>query len=180
MDKAAFEEIYRENADAVYQTALRYCENHYTAEEITQTVFMKLYVNLENINPKSINSWLLTTAKHMAINRKRHIKREILKENIEYAERKDIVIYDSLEDEYISSLYKEECRELVETIFSDLYSLNPRWYDAVTITYFLEKPQKEVADVMGVKLETLHSMLYRAKKWIRKNYKERFNHLDEE
>ena len=38
--------------------------------------------------------------------------------------------------------------------------MNPSWYEAVTITYVLEKPQKEVAEIMGVKLETLHSMLY--------------------
>ncbi|WP_420341682.1 sigma factor-like helix-turn-helix DNA-binding protein [[Clostridium] scindens] len=46
------------------------------------------------------------------------------------------------------------------------------------MTYVLEKPQKEVAEIMGVKLETLHSMLYRAKKWIRKHFEEQFDHLN--
>ena len=38
--------------------------------------------------------------------------------------------------------------------------------------YLLEKPQKEVAREMGISLEVLHSMLYRAKKWIRKKLRE--------
>ena len=38
---------------------------------------------------------------------------------------------------------------------------------------------KEVAEKMGVKLEVLHSMLYRAKQWIKKNYEEQFDRLSD-
>ena len=79
---------------------------------------------------------------------------------------------------FIRKLKERASRELVKDIFSALYDLNPSWYEAVTITYVLEKPQKEVAEIMGVKLETLHSMLYRAKKWIRKHFEEQFDHLN--
>ena len=80
---------------------------------------------------------------------------------------------------YLSEKLKERAsRGTCKDIFSALYDLNPSWYEAVTITYVLEKPQKEVAEIMGVKLETLHSMLYRAKKWIRKHFEEQFDHLN--
>ena len=55
--------------------------------------------------------------------------------------------------------------------------MNERWYEAVTLTYCLEKSQREVAEIMGVSVEVLHSMLYRAKKWIRKNYEDQFELL---
>ena len=58
-----------------------------------------------------------------------------------------------------------------------MFRVNERWYDAILLTYFLEKPQKEVADVMGISLENLHSTLYRARQWIRKHYEEQFQHL---
>lgn len=172
--KTAFDAVYGANADAVYYTALRYSRDEHTAEEITQTVFMKLYINMENINMEAVTSYLLSAAKHMALNYKRDRKRIILVEEID----EDMMVADSAEDEFVKRLYRKECCELAETIFAELYCVNERWYDAVMFTYLLEKPQKEVAEIMGVSLEVLHSMLYRAKKWIRKNFEEDFNHLN--
>lgn len=180
IDGDAFNAIYEGCADSVYYTALRYSGNHHVAEEISQTVFMELYANLGTVNDKAVTSWLLTSAKHMALNYKRGLKREVLcgdfmdDENEAYAADAD------LEEDFIRKLYEEGCKELTDNVFSDLYHLNPRWYSAITTTYFLEKPQKEVAEIMGVSLEVLHGMLYRARKWIRKNYREQYNHLHEE
>ena len=68
--------------------------------------------------------------------------------------------------------------EFRKGIFDALYRKNPRWYEAITITYVLDKPQKEVAEYMEVTLEVLHSILYRAKQWIRENYAEEYDHLN--
>ena len=177
--RAGFDAIYEENIESVYKTALFYSGNHHAAEEITQSVFMKLYVNIENVNLDAVNSWLLTTAKHMALNYQREIRREVLMEEVEVSD--ELVPYiPSPEDMVIQKLKKEEHRELAGNIFSELYRVNPRWYDAGTITYFLEKPRKEVAEIMGVNLDTLYSMLYRAKRWIKKNYEEQYGRLDDE
>ena len=70
-------------------------------------------------------------------------------------------------------------RHLADEIYLRLFEENKRWYDAIMAVYLLEKPQKEVAREMGISLEVLHSMLYRAKKWIRKNYEKRYRYLDE-
>lgn len=48
--KIAFDAVYEANAERVYRTALHYSDNNqYAAEEITQEVFLKLYMNMENI-----------------------------------------------------------------------------------------------------------------------------------
>ena len=179
MDEDAFDAIYKNSADSIYYTALRYCGNHHVAQEITQTVFMKLLEDLGGVEEKAVVSWLLISAKHMAINYKRGLEREVLYGDLLYEESEEFVSDYDLEEDFIRRLYKEECRELTENIFADLYHLNPRWYYALTITYYLGKPQKEVAEIMGMKIGTLHSVLHRAKKWIRKNYEEQFNHLHE-
>ena len=58
--KIAFDAVYEANAERVYRTALHYSDNnHYAAEEITQEVFLKLYMNMENINMKAINTWVI-------------------------------------------------------------------------------------------------------------------------
>lgn len=172
--KTAFDAIYEANVDCVFRTALYYSGNHHAAEEITQNVFVKLYVNMDDVNMDAVGTWLLTTAKHMALNYNRDNDRITLIEEVLF---KDEPV-ESLEDGFIRELCEKEHRELAENIFSELYRVNERWYDAVMITYFLEKPQKEVAETMGISLEGLHSMLYRAKRWIRKNYEEKYQRLD--
>lgn len=134
--KARFDAIYEENIERVYKTALFYSGNHHAAEEIAQTVFMKLYVNIENVNPDAVNSWLLTTAKHIALNYQRETRREVLMEEVEISD--ELVPHvPSPEDMVIQKLKREDNRELAGNIFSELYRVNPRWYDAITITYFL-------------------------------------------
>lgn len=175
--RTAFDAVYEENAQIVYKTALYYSGNCDTAEEITQAVFMKPYVSMENINMEAVDNWLIITAKHMAINIGRKGRREVLRENVTETGETDPASV-SPEEEFISRLRKREYRELAETIFTELFRVNERWYDAILLTYFLEKPQKEVADVMGISLENLHSTLYRARQWIRKHYEEQFQHLN--
>lgn len=180
IDEDAFDAIYKNNVDGVYYTALRYSGDHHAAEDITQTVFMKLYTELGNVNENAVGSWLLTSAKHMALNYKRGLKKEVLYSDFQCDENEKFSASTDLEKECIKGLHEKNCKELADNIFVELYHRNPRWYHALMVTYFLEKPQKEVAESMGVKLGALQGMLHRAKNWIKKNYKEQYNHLHED
>lgn len=179
-EKAVFDAIYENNSEIVYKVAMKYSGNHHAAEEITQNVFLKLYMNIEHINVEAAKPWLILTTKYMALNLKRDSAREYLVEDFSIEEGMNLTAaVEDPEDVFFEKIKDREIIKLKEDIFAALYEKNPRWYDAVTITYVLEKPQKEVADNMGVKLEVLHSMLYRAKKWIKENYKEEYDHLNE-
>ena len=173
-----FEKVYEENVSVVYRTALYYSKKEDVAEEITQEVFLKLYISKENVNAEAVNAWLVTTAKNMVRNRKRDGWHEILKGDIFEDEDSDLLVC-STEEGVMTVLHDREYHEFVEKIFSDLHRMNERWYDAITITYLLGKPQKEVAENMGVSLEVLHSTLYRAKKWIQRKYREEYDRLNE-
>jgi RNA polymerase sigma-70 factor (ECF subfamily) len=177
--EAVFDIIYERYSESVYRTARKYSGNHHNAEEIFQNVFLKLYLHIDHVDVDAAGKWLTLTAKNMALNYKRDHAREYLVEELCYEEENNFVdSEDDPENLFFRKLRDNQCKELTEDIFEALYRKNPRWYDAVTITYVLERPQKEVADVMGISLEVLHSMLYRAKKWIRKNYEEKYDHLD--
>ena len=174
--KAEIDRLYKENVSKVYRTALYYVEDHYVAEEIVQEVFLKLYDNLGDICMESVHAWLITTAKNMAKNYLIDSKWETPMEEVPEQE----VPYSSegLDAQLIEVFRQKECRELHDTIFADLYEKNSRWYEAVTVSYTLDKPQKEVAEKMGISVDTLYSTLYRAKQWIKKYYEEQFHQLD--
>ena len=180
--KSAFDTVYDANMENVYKVALHYSGNHDRAQDITQQVFMKLYINMENINMSHVEAWLKTTVKHIALNERkitaRRNRHEQLMADVESTVDK-VVYLESLEDSFASKLSIKERAELAEQIYADLYQKNERWYEAMTITYVLQKPQKEVAKTMGVSLSVLQMMLYRAKNWIRKHYQKQYDHLDE-
>ena len=137
---------------------------------------MKFYINRENIKTEAIRAWLVTTAKNMTRNYKRDSWYETAVLET-FDDNSELLASDSLEDDFIAALRKSECNVLMETVFEDLYKKSVRWYEAVTIAYLLEKPQKEVAKIMGMSLEQLHGMLYRARKWIQERYKEEYDRL---
>lgn len=173
-----FEKVYEENVSVVYRTALYYSKKEDVAEEITQEVFLKLYISKENVNVEAISAWLITTARNMVWNYKRDVWHEVPGGDF-FEEGSTTLLSDSAEDEFMMILRDRRYHRFVEDIFSELYGMNERWYYAITITYLLEKPQKEVAEELGISLEILHSMLYRAKQWIRKKYREEYDRLSD-
>ncbi len=125
-----------------------------------------MYIDeLKDIN---IKAWMYTTAKHMALNYNKKAEREVLSETGEDPAILDLE--DSAEDTYMERMKDDEQASLHEEIFAALYKHNPRWYDAIRYVYYLEIPQSAVAERMEISIEVLHSLLYRARKWIRKKF----------
>ena len=91
----------------------------------------------------------------------------ILDDGTHHAEER---IRESTEDEYAENELKRRRRDLHEKIFSDMLEKNPRWYEAMILVYYMEIPQTKAAEMMGIRLSVLHSILHRAKKWINKTY----------
>ena len=56
------------------------------------------------------------------------------------------------------------------TILDALYEENENWYEAITMVYCLERKQKDVAESMGISIQALTGVLYRARKWVKIHY----------
>lgn len=81
-------------------------------------------------------------------------------------------------EDRVVALLKEQCfHELGIDIFRELYQKNARWYKAVTLVYYADMPQKEVAKRMGITLNALEGILKRARKWMIKRYKDQYDRL---
>ena len=165
-----FTEIYEEYKNLVLKAAYIYSGNNYdAAEDITQDTFIKLYTGFEDLKHGNISSWLFTTAKNAALNYKKKHDREILQIDDETHQTEE-PLRESAEDEYAENELERSRRELHEKIFAELMEKNPRWYEAVILVYYLEIPQAKAADMMGIRLPVLHSILHRARKWINRTF----------
>lgn len=174
-----FDSIYRALADQIFKVAMHYAKDYYTAQEITQMAFVKLYKHMDNVKPECIKSWLIVTVKNILFNQNRNSKHEMLEEAVGVImESKEPADYsDNLDRRYVREEQKRLAEELYDSIFDRLYRKSPDWYDAVMLVYCLEKPQKEAARELGISIEVLHSRLYRAKQWIRKNYEKEYEEV---
>lgn len=48
------------------------------------------------------------------------------------------------------------------------------------LVYYMELPQAKAAEMMGIRVQTLHAMLHRMKKWIRKKYGVEYEEMNRE
>lgn len=176
-DNREFDEIYGKYKNLVLKAAYTYSGNLDVAEDITQNTFLQLYIFYDDMNHSNIKSWLYTTAKNFALNYRKKAKREVLEEGV----NDDSIIQDfveSAEDEVMEGLLDMDRSELHERIFQALLNRNRRWYDAIMLSYYMEIPQTKVAEEMGVSVEVLHSLLHRAKDWIKKTFGVEYDELN--
>lgn len=175
----AFVAAYSEYFGVVYKEALKYSGNHHIAEEISQDAFFTAYIQCGSESKQQIKIWMLMFARYRAMNYIRDHKREVPLAEITMSEDRypNSLIDDSSEDQVVA-LLKEKCfRELGIDIFQELYQKNARWYKAVTLVYYADMPQKEVAKRMGITLNALEGILKRARKWMIKRYKDQYDRL---
>ena len=165
-----FNEIYEKYKNLVLKVAYIYSGNNYdAAEDITQDTFLKLYTGFEDFKREKITSWVYTVAKNSALNYKNKYGRTISMDDEENG-LKNTLFTESMEDDCIEQEYTAEVKALNDSILSGLMEKNPRWHDAVLFAYYMDIPQERVAEMMDVKIGVLHSILHRAKVWIRKTY----------
>lgn len=171
-----FDSIYVENCKMVLWTIYKYTQSEAVAEEIMQDVFLNLYDNIEEINMATVQNWLLVVARNQALNwvKRTEAERRIL-EDME--NNKDIVTDESVEESVFKKEQRKNLRGLSREIFQELEKENERWHEAFVRVYCLERPQRQVAEEMNVSIEVLHAMLYRARRWIKRNYQERYTKI---
>ena len=176
-----FNEIYEKYKNLVLKAAYIYSGDYEASEDITQDTFMKLYIGYDKLRKDNIPSWLYTTAKNAALNLKKKQKREILDCDRDEEERTaEEPAVESAEEEFLKNFSEDEARKLHRRIVEDMREHNPRWYDAMILVYYMELPQAKAAEMMGLSVQSLHAMLHRMKKWIRKKYGVEYEEMKKE
>lgn len=174
-----FDSIYKAYADQVFRIGLYYTKDAYVAQEISQKVFINFYKHFDEIRKDGIRSYLIRSAQNLSYNWYRDNKRE--REQVEISEVLDSADLEpwimSVEESYIEKDRKEAFEQLRKSIFQRLKDENEAWYDAVMLVYCMEKPHEQVAEELGISKEVLYSRLYRARKWIQRNFKEEYSNL---
>ncbi|MBI3134683.1 MAG: RNA polymerase sigma factor [Bacteroidetes bacterium] len=161
-DKAAFDWIYTNYAKGMYAICLRYTKNQDEAADILQEAFIKVYEKRSLFNPVyEIGPWVKRIVINQAINHFRSNKRFELVEDDSYFEEPE----ETLEIEDLNNV-----REALVTILQEL----PEGYRTVFNMYVIDNlTHQEIAEYLGVSVNTSKTQLLKARKLIRQKLEER-------
>ena len=179
-----FDSIYRSCALDVYHACLHFTNDDNLAEEVTQQAFVNFYERLDKMGPdwepQHLKAYLIHSAKNLACNYYRSANREVPdidEEDAEDAPRlaRPGEIVESAEDSYFREREKALAKKLSDDILADLKESHESWYDVFHMMYYSDKTHDEISEELGITKDVLYSRLHRAKRWIHKNYKEKFD-----
>ncbi len=153
-DIAAFEQVYKNFSDFVYNISLKVTRNSHDAEEITQDTFMKIYHKLKTFRyHSSFKTWVYRIAVNTAINYYHSSMRKELKrvdfETVALTQGDDKKTSDNIEDSaQLDSLLKV---------------LKPAHRVCLVLREIEGLSYHEIASVLQIPVNTVRSRLKRAR-----------------
>lgn len=171
MPERSFDNIYTDYSRLVYWAAHRVVAHKEAAEDITQQVFEKVYLNMHKISSMGdaqIKSWLYRVSTNLALDHVRRSKKELLSDEPIGAEVADTEPLP--EDELI----KKRRREAVKAAMNDLDELNKK---IITLHYFADMTVSEISKATGISQGTIKSRLVRARALLAKSLGEEVESL---
>lgn len=143
--------LYDRYGRLIFSVALRVVQDHGTAEEITQDVFLRCWRSIDRYQPSqgSLPSWLLAITHHRAIDelrsrRGKDMRREISGDTIQ-------PLF-TLESGFDEALLRGEVHEA-------LHLLPPAQRDVIELIFWGGLTRREVADRLHLPLGTVHTRL---------------------
>jgi len=158
------EEIYSMYKNKVFNLALQYVQNIEDAEEITQDVFVRIHLSLAQFQHKAeLSTWIykITINKSLDyIKMKKRKKRFGLISSLFHQEsnepRMDVT-------EFNHPGVQMENKEATKKIFHAINALRENQRTAIILSKIEQKSQKEIAEIMQLKIGAVESLIARAK-----------------
>ena len=130
-------------------------QNREAAEDVTQSVFLKVYQNLASVNlDLPLQPWIYRIAHNEAANHIRTISR---KKESQFEDSQ----WENLSDGSNSDeLVKKEDQQLVQ---KTLQKLKPKYREVIVLHYFEEKSYEEIAQILDSSTNSVGTLLRRGR-----------------
>lgn len=166
MDREEYERTVAKYADIVYRVALSYAKTREDAEDVLQTVFLKLFTKqIEFQDEEHVRKWLI----RVAVNECNRLWSSFWRKNVDYMEQVEEGVSFSFSDDEYSELY-------------DAIKMLPgKLRIVIHLFYYEEYRTKEIASLLHIREATVRSRLTRARKLLKEQLGEsesECNHFD--
>jgi RNA polymerase sigma-70 factor (ECF subfamily) len=162
-DRGAFAELAKRHSKRYYRVAYRMVFNKNDAEDIAQEAFLKLWDKpylWERNKHSKFSTWFYRVVVNLCIDRNRKKSPLRLKDGIEIVDNKASTV---------DSLDAQQKKQILKKL---ILGLPERQQVALNLCYYEGISNKEAADIMGVGLKALQSLLIRGKNTLREKTKQ--------
>lgn len=152
-DREAYASLVAQHLSPIQAYSQRMTGNPASAEDITQEVFLRLWLKAAEFDASKarLTTWLHRMAHNLAIDHLRKRQREAPLEGVED--------FESAADEETGDPRR---------VLQALMQLPERQRSALTLTYYQDLSNREVADIMGLGTRAVESLLVRARSALKK------------
>jgi uncharacterized protein (TIGR03435 family) len=166
----AFRELASRYTGLVYQAALRQTGNHYTAEEITQAVFIALAQKAAKIPKQAILAgWLFRAVRFAVLNHRR---------DDECRHRHEQEAFDMQNQPQVQTNPLDPVWETIVSVLDEALARLPTAdREVLTLRYFADKSHKEAAVLLGVSEDAAKKRVGRALEKLRGAFARRGIHM---
>ncbi len=151
MEQREIAQLYERYSQDVFRLALSYLHNRQDAEDICQSVFIKLIEKKNLLIPGKEKSWLLTCTVNAC---KNHLK-SFWRQNTQ-----------ELDDNLPFT------REIERDLWTALLTLTPKDRALLHLYYYEGYAQDEIANILGITRTAVQTRMYRARNNLKKELKE--------
>lgn len=170
-----FEEIYMSYEKDVYRACLHLTTDEALAADMTQQAFVNFYERFDTTKVEFAKAYLIRAAKNLLYNYCRNTQKEWRPTEEEESILETTLVAESVEEMYFEDVQKTLAKELSDEIMEDLKAHHESWYEILHMMIFQEMSHDEIVETLEITKDVLYSRLYRAKTWIQKNYKEKYD-----
>lgn len=157
MDRKYYTKIVEQYSNNLYKIAISYCKNRYDAEDILQTVFVKLLQADEGFeNDEHIKRWLIRVTVNCC------------KDFCSSFWRKRTTGMDEARNEGEWNFPTSE----QSTLYEQVMKLPQKYRLVIHLYYYEEYTVKEIAEILGIKETTVQTQLMRGRKKLELELKE--------
>jgi RNA polymerase sigma-70 factor (ECF subfamily) len=177
-DKDAFASLFESYKDKVYNTSLGLLRNTKDAEDITQEVFVEIFLSIQHFKGKSkLSTWIYRITISKALD---HIRRNKRRKRFAFitslfGEKGELV---TDPPDFIHPGVTAENQELSAILFNAISKLPQSQKIAFTLSKIEGLSYEETADVMNISVSAVESLMFRAKQNLRISLADYYKELD--
>ncbi|CCZ10680.1 MULTISPECIES: RNA polymerase sigma factor [Culturomica] len=166
-DEKAFKELVNKYKAKIVNTCYAFVHNREDAEDLAQEVFISFYQSIGKFRGEcSVSTWLHRIAVNLCIDYRKSLRGRIKKINVE---EWNLKTEPSSEDPLAwEHLAEDETKTLLHQAVD---SLPKRQRTALILSKYENLSYQQIADVMGISVSSVESLLFRAKNNLEKIFK---------
>ena len=164
----AFAEIVERHTDRFFALAFRSLQDHADAEDVVQAAFVKLWQMPQawDAGKAKFTTWFYRVIVNACHDHRRKFKHQL---DVDDELLDTLMQANECEQGGLEQRQKEERQQYC--LEQAIYALSSSQRDALNLVVYSGLPHKHAAEVMGISIKAIESLLHRAKKSLRQNVK---------